>query len=151
MQYKGPIGFSDQARTILPSASRRRFVQGLVGGGLVGSTFAAQQFASAAEVSGSSNGAQELSGTVFNLVMEELPVNFTGKMRMGLAINGSIPAPTLRWREGDEITINVTNKMSAVDSMVNMITLARQYEAQIKMMKTAEETDTAATQLLSIS
>lgn len=44
-----------------------------------------------------------------------------------------------------------TSNVSAVDSMVNMITLARQYEAQIKMMKTAEDTDTAATQLLSIS
>ena len=31
---------------------------------------------------------------------------------MGLAINGSIPAPTLRWREGDEVTIDVTNKLS---------------------------------------
>lgn len=112
MQYRGPNGFVDQARTLLPDVSRRRFVQGLVGGGLVGSTFAAQQFASAAEVSSPSNGAQELSGTVFNLGMEELPVNFTGKMRMGLAINGSIPAPTLRWREGDEVTINVTNKLS---------------------------------------
>lgn len=44
-----------------------------------------------------------------------------------------------------------TSNVNAVDSMVNMITLARQYEAQVKMMKTAEETDNAATQLLSLS
>ncbi len=44
-----------------------------------------------------------------------------------------------------------TSNVSAVESMVNMINLARQYEAQIKLMKTAEETDNAATQLLSIS
>jgi flagellar basal-body rod protein FlgF len=44
-----------------------------------------------------------------------------------------------------------TSNVSAVDSMVNMITLARQYEAQVKMMKTAEDIDTASTQLLNIS
>ena len=44
-----------------------------------------------------------------------------------------------------------TSNVSAVDSMVNMITLARQYEAQIKMMKTAEDIDSASTQLLSLS
>lgn len=44
-----------------------------------------------------------------------------------------------------------TSNVSAVDSMVNMITLARQYEAQIKMMKTAEEIDSTSTQLLSLS
>lgn len=43
------------------------------------------------------------------------------------------------------------SNVSAVDSMVNMITLARQYEAQVKMMKTAEDTDNASTQLLSLS
>lgn len=43
------------------------------------------------------------------------------------------------------------SNVSAVDAMVNMIALARQYETQIKMMKTAEDTDNAATQLLSLS
>jgi flagellar basal-body rod protein FlgF len=44
-----------------------------------------------------------------------------------------------------------TSNVNTVDAMVNLISLARQYETQVKMMKTAEETDNAATQLLSLS
>jgi flagellar basal-body rod protein FlgF len=44
-----------------------------------------------------------------------------------------------------------TSNVNTVDAMVNLISLARQYETQVQMMKTAEETDTAATQLLSLS
>lgn len=44
-----------------------------------------------------------------------------------------------------------TSNVNTVDAMVKLISLARQYETQVKMMKTAEETDNAATQLLSMS
>lgn len=40
------------------------------------------------------------------------------------------------------------SNVSAVEAMVNMITLARQYEAQLKMMETAKENDAAGDQLL---
>ncbi|MHB8825856.1 MAG: copper resistance system multicopper oxidase, partial [Thiobacillus sp.] len=56
-------------------------------------------------------GAPVLSGTEFDLVIAESPVNFTGKPRMATTVNGSIPAPTLRWREGDTVTIRVTNRL----------------------------------------
>src|SRR5699024_780156 len=49
--------------------------------------------------------------TVFNLVIGESPVNFTGSPRMATTVNGSLPAPTLHWREGDTITIHVTNHL----------------------------------------
>ena len=55
--------------------------------------------------------APELRGTEFDLVVAESPVNFTGNPRMATTINGSIPAPTLRWREGDTVTIRVTNRL----------------------------------------
>jgi len=44
-----------------------------------------------------------------------------------------------------------TSNVNTVEAMVNLISLARQYETQVKMMKTAEDTDSAATQLLSLS
>ncbi|MGK0273328.1 MAG: CopA family copper-resistance protein [Cocleimonas sp.] len=44
-------------------------------------------------------------------------VNFTGKTRVATAINGSIPAPTLRMREGDDIVLRVTNKMAVTSSI----------------------------------
>lgn len=43
------------------------------------------------------------------------------------------------------------SNVSAIKSMVKMIELSRQYEMQIKMMKTAEENDTAVTQIMKIS
>lgn len=44
-----------------------------------------------------------------------------------------------------------TSNVNSIDAMVNMIALGRQFEAQVKMMKTAEEIDQAATQLLSLN
>ena len=55
--------------------------------------------------------APELSGTEFALVIAETAVNFTGRPRLATTINGSIPAPTLRWREGDTVTLRVTNRL----------------------------------------
>jgi len=40
------------------------------------------------------------------------------------------------------------SNVSAVDSMVNMITASRAYELHVKMMKTAEETDQASTSVM---
>ncbi len=44
-----------------------------------------------------------------------------------------------------------SSNVNAVESMVRMIELARQFETQVKMMKTAEENDAAATKLMSMS
>ena len=52
-----------------------------------------------------------LTGTEFDLTVEETPVNFTGVPCMATTINGSLPAPTLRWREGDAVTIRVHNRL----------------------------------------
>jgi len=38
-------------------------------------------------------------------------MNFTGSPRMAVTVNGSIPAPTLRWREGDMVTLRVANAL----------------------------------------
>ena len=43
------------------------------------------------------------------------------------------------------------SNVSTVRSMVEMIELARQYEAHIKMMSTAEENDKASAQMLQMS
>ncbi len=95
----------------VPDLPRRRFVQGLAAGGvLLGlSSVVNPGWASGSEAVNRS--APVLSGTEFNLVIAESPVNFTGKPRMATTINGSIPAPTLRWREGDTVTIRVTNRL----------------------------------------
>jgi flagellar basal-body rod protein FlgF len=44
-----------------------------------------------------------------------------------------------------------SSNVNAVESLVNMITLARQFEMQVKMMSTAQENDAASAQLMRIS
>jgi CopA family copper-resistance protein len=53
----------------------------------------------------------ELSGTDFALTIGALPVNFTGRARQATVVNGQLPAPVLRWREGDLVTLRVTNHL----------------------------------------
>jgi flagellar basal-body rod protein FlgF len=43
------------------------------------------------------------------------------------------------------------SNVNSVDSMVRMISLARQYEMQIKMLQTADANARAATQLLTMN
>src|SRR3990167_2436176 len=46
-----------------------------------------------------------------NLVVSYKTVNFAGKNRKAIAVNNQIPAPTLHFREGDRVTINVHNQL----------------------------------------
>ena len=82
--------------------SRRRFVQGLAAGGVV-AAFGWPRSGNAA--------APVLTGSDFDLSIGELPVNFTGRTRIGVAVNGSVPAPTLRWREGSTVELRVGNRL----------------------------------------
>ena len=54
----------------------------------------------------------------YDLVIGETTLDASGTVRPALAINGSIPAPTLRFFEGEELTINVTNTLE-VDSSIH--------------------------------
>ncbi|MEO4006691.1 multicopper oxidase domain-containing protein [Flavobacterium sp. CAU 1735] len=47
----------------------------------------------------------------YDLYVSDTIVNYTGKKVKGIAINGSIPAPTLHFTEGDTAVIRVHNKM----------------------------------------
>jgi FtsP/CotA-like multicopper oxidase with cupredoxin domain len=60
-----------------------------------------------------------LRGTSFDLAIGETPVNFTGAPRMAQAINGSIPGPVLRWREGDTVTLRVSNRLRDQDTSIH--------------------------------
>ena len=105
-----------------PNASRRRFLQGLAAGGILLGfpPFARPIPASVPGIaSATATGtAPVLRGTEFDLVIAATPVDFTGRPRMATTVNGSLPAPTLRWREGDTVTLRVTNRL-AVDTSIH--------------------------------
>jgi CopA family copper-resistance protein len=90
--------------------SRRRFVQGLAAGGAVAG-LGLWPKAGWALNSPSSQGV--LAGTEFDLSIGETPVNFTGRTRPAITVNGSLPAPLLRWREGTTVNLRVTNAVPA--------------------------------------
>jgi CopA family copper-resistance protein len=104
-------------RTSVPTevlnTSRRRFVQGLAAGGTLAGLGLFELPAWGQNTSGHNLGQRQvLRGTEFDLVIGELPVNFTGAPGVATAVNGQVPAPELRWREGDTVTLRVTNKLS---------------------------------------
>jgi CopA family copper-resistance protein len=57
------------------------------------------------------NTPQTLSGTQFDLAIGFQNVNFTGSERIATTVNQSLPGPVLRWREGDRVTLRVTNHL----------------------------------------
>ena len=89
--------------------SRRTFVKGLAAGGAVAAFGGVPRLASAQP--GQSRSQATLRGSSFDLTIGETWMNFTGAARVAQAINGSIPGPLLRWREGDTVTIRVRNEM----------------------------------------
>ena len=48
---------------------------------------------------------------VFDLVLEHRMVDITGTPRPAMTVNGQLPAPALRFREGEEVVINVANRL----------------------------------------
>jgi FtsP/CotA-like multicopper oxidase with cupredoxin domain len=48
---------------------------------------------------------------VYHLYVSDTTVNYTGKQKKGIAINGTIPAPTLHFEEGDSAEVHIHNTM----------------------------------------
>ncbi len=89
--------------------SRRTFVKGLaVGGGMVG--LGLWRPAARAHTDGRQQPVS-LDGTEFDLSVGETLMDLTGSPRLGVTVNGSLPAPTLRWREGDTVIVRVANTL----------------------------------------
>ncbi|KAA0986293.1 copper resistance system multicopper oxidase [Pseudomonas sp. ANT_J12] len=94
--------------------SRRTFVKGLTAGGILGGLGLWHTPIWAARSLGETN---VLSGTEFDLFIGETPVNITGNARTAMTINGGIPGPQLRWREGDTVTLRVKNHLKDMTSI----------------------------------
>ena len=92
------------------SRSRRRFVQGLAAGGAVAGLGLWPKPTWALKSAGQ---AEILAGTRFDLAIGETPVDFTGRTRTAITVNDSLPAPVLRWREGDTVDVFVSNRLPA--------------------------------------
>ncbi|WP_395601696.1 copper resistance system multicopper oxidase [Pseudomonas sp. A1230] len=97
-----------------PDPSRRTFVKGLAAAGILGGLGIWRTPVWAITSPGEPN---VLAGTDFDLFVGETPVNITGNPRIAMTVNGGIPGPLLRWREGDTVTLRVRNKLNADTSI----------------------------------
>ncbi len=98
-------------------ASRRAF---LSGAGALGVGFGLQGLLPgwARAALGQGEGAlPALSGTAFDLTVARTRVAIEGKVGGAVTVNGTVPAPLLRWREGDTVTLKVTNRLDETTSI----------------------------------
>ena len=95
--------------------TRRQLMGGVLGGVLALGTGPNRGWGASAKLT--SQGPSELSGTDFHLHIGESPIHLTGRSRTGTLVNGQLPAPLLRWREGDTITLRVSNGLSVRSSI----------------------------------
>jgi len=86
--------------------TRREFVQGVLLGGVALSTGVLRAAGPVQAAPG-----RVLSGHDVELSISESLVNFTGRVRPAITVNHSLPAPILRWREGETVSIQVTNRL----------------------------------------
>ncbi len=95
-----------------PIITRRRFVKGVAASAALLSTGFLTRLSYASEPEQT-----ELTGKVFNLEIAPKPVNFTGIESIATVVNGQLPGPTIKFQEGDDITIRVTNKLDEMTTI----------------------------------
>lgn len=99
---------------ISPTLGRRRVLQGAAAVGtasILSPARAAPPGARANFTLASPNEPAVRPGSAFELAVDRQLINKTGTRSWANAINGGVPGPTLRWREGDVVTINLANRM----------------------------------------
>lgn len=93
-----------------PALSRRRFFRiSAVFGAMTGLDIRPRSLLAAIEgIEGPTSASSRVS---YDLVIDRLGVNITGSNRTAVAINGTVPGPLLRLREGEEVELTVTNRL----------------------------------------
>mgnify|MGYP003115390630 CR=1 FL=1 len=100
------------------SLSRRRFLGGMAGGLFVTGLNAALPLPAWALTSPRKihQGVTRYPArSYFDLKFSYSPLVINDKKGRATAINGTVPAPLIRWREGDEVTMDVTNNMEGTE------------------------------------
>ena len=89
--------------------SRRKFLSSSVTAGAVLSSSALLPAWAKSETATDLSGMKVMSGKVFDFDIRQTSVSIDGKPGKGITVNGQLPAPLLRWREGDDVELRVTN------------------------------------------
>ena len=55
--------------------------------------------------------------SVFDLTIDQVPLPVNGRVGKAVALNGTVPGPLLRLREGDTAVLHVTNRLQEISSI----------------------------------
>jgi CopA family copper-resistance protein len=90
----------------LASRSRRKFLKGLFNSCVLIATL---PYLKPVKAQANAQAVPVLKGTEFDLTIAHTLVNISGTEKYATTINGTVPGPTLHWREGDTVTLRVKN------------------------------------------
>jgi CopA family copper-resistance protein len=91
--------------------TRRRFVLGASSALALTAFLPFPKYVWASSLASAPAGMQTLTGNIFDLHIGYQKVNFTGRERIATTVNGGLPGPILRWKEGERVTLRVTNHL----------------------------------------
>ncbi len=100
----------------LSNLPRRALIKGAAALG-AGAALGMPAGPAAAAVQSGIGGMPVLRGNRFDLRLDRIRVNKSGTETWANAVNGIVPGPVLNWREGDVVTINVTNNLPEMTGM----------------------------------
>ena len=90
--------------------SRRRFMQAVAAGGVIASATGLLP-AWAKSASAGNTGIFELAGNSFDLTVGHSAVEIGKRRGHAITVNGTVPGPLLRFREGEKLTLRVKNML----------------------------------------
>ena len=98
--------------------NRRKFLSGagiVAGSAMIAPAWAGAEFKS--DYNPAAKETQILTGNEFDLYVRKMPVVIDGRNTTATLINDSLPAPTLKMKEGETVTIRVHNEMDETTSI----------------------------------
>ncbi len=104
----------------MQSINRRKFLgSSIAAGGLLGAGAAIPAWARGGNMNGATirQGFDEVSGRNIDLTIARGPVTVQGRRGMGVAVNGSVPGPLVRLKEGAAVNLNVHNALDEDSSI----------------------------------
>lgn len=90
--------------------TRRRFLESTFAGGVAASSLGLMPAWARSAASGN-KGIFEIAGSEFDLAIGHTPVDIGGRTGHAVTINGTLPGPLLRFREGEKLTLRVKNML----------------------------------------
>lgn len=100
------------------NVNRRKFLSGaglIAGSAMIAPAWAGTEFKG--DYNPAAKEAPILTGNEFDLYVSKMPVVINGRNTTATLINDSLPAPTLKMKEGETVTIRVHNEMDETTSI----------------------------------